>query len=99
MGGFSANEGADFFKNTSYGWRSVAAWFKKTNKVISGCGTDLFSSGVTYATMGKCIFGASVGTTRNPIYTAAAACMDTHMGTGSSGSPSTGSTCTHTSGE
>merc|ERR1719469_270314 len=82
----AGNKGADFFKNASYGWRSVAAWFKKTNKVISGCGKDLFSSDVTYETMGKCIYGKSVGTDRNPLYKAAKTCIATHTGTGSSGS-------------
>jgi len=89
----AGNQGADFFKNASYGWRSVAAWFKKTNKVISGCGKDLFSSDVTYATMGKCIYGASVGTSRNPLYNAAKTCIAAQTSS-SSGSTGTGSTCT-----
>jgi len=32
----------DFFKTPRYGWKSVAAWFKLTNRVIGDCGKDLF---------------------------------------------------------
>eukprot|EP00928_Gymnodinium_smaydae_P065292 TRINITY_DN4845_c0_g1_i2.p1 TRINITY_DN4845_c0_g1~~TRINITY_DN4845_c0_g1_i2.p1 ORF type:complete len:661 (-),score=49.64 TRINITY_DN4845_c0_g1_i2:454-2436(-) len=34
--------GKDFFQTPEYGWKSVAAWFKRTNVVIPGCGLDLF---------------------------------------------------------
>eukprot|EP00928_Gymnodinium_smaydae_P069860 TRINITY_DN5363_c1_g1_i1.p1 TRINITY_DN5363_c1_g1~~TRINITY_DN5363_c1_g1_i1.p1 ORF type:complete len:688 (-),score=90.02 TRINITY_DN5363_c1_g1_i1:294-2309(-) len=34
--------GKDFFQSPDYGWKSVAAWFKRTNVVIPGCGLDLF---------------------------------------------------------
>jgi len=34
--------GYKFFQTPVYGWRSVAAWYKLTNRVIPGCGKDLF---------------------------------------------------------
>ena len=50
--------GASFFQDSRYGWRSLAAWFKLTNRVISGCGIDLFRA--SYNTQTKCIFGKYV---------------------------------------
>jgi len=34
--------GYKFFQSPVYGWRSVAAWYKLTNRVIKGCGKNLF---------------------------------------------------------
>ena len=48
--------GASFFQSPLYGWRSFAAWFKLTNRVIPGCGLDLFTQ--SDATQTQCIFGS-----------------------------------------
>lgn len=45
--------GKDFFQTAAYGWRSVAAWFKRTNAVIPDCGIDLFDQPFEMQT--KCI--------------------------------------------
>ena len=47
--------GKDFFQSPNYAWRSVAAWYKLTNRVIPGCGYDLFTQ--SYETQSRCIFG------------------------------------------
>lgn len=47
--------GASFFQTPAYGWRSVAAWYKRTNRVIAGCGVDLFDA--SYDRQTQCIFG------------------------------------------
>jgi hypothetical protein len=44
-----------FFKEPQHAWKSAAAWFKRTNGVIPGCGTDLFAE--DYDTMTECILG------------------------------------------
>lgn len=36
----AASMGKNFFQTAAYGWRSVAAWFKRTNRVIGGCGAE-----------------------------------------------------------
>lgn len=46
-------QGETFFQTAQYGWRSVAAWFKETNRVIPGCGLDLFEQ--DYSTQTRCI--------------------------------------------
>jgi len=43
----------DFFKTPRYGWKSVAAWFKLTNRVIGGCNKDLFDE--SFAEQTRCI--------------------------------------------
>ena len=35
--------GKYFFQTSEYAWRSVAAWYKLTNRVIENCGLDLFT--------------------------------------------------------
>jgi len=45
--------GKAFFQNASFGWRSVAAWYKKTNRVVPGCNLDLFDH--DFATQTRCI--------------------------------------------
>lgn len=45
--------GDTFFKTPAYGWRSVAAWFKRTNEVIPNCGIDLFDQ--PFETQTRCI--------------------------------------------
>lgn len=47
--------GKVFFQTAAYGWRSVAAWFKLTNRVISGCGLDLWDQ--SFSTTTRCILG------------------------------------------
>ena len=47
--------GRSFFQSPIYGWRSVAAWYKLTNRVIPGCGFDLFTQ--SYDTQTYCIGG------------------------------------------
>jgi hypothetical protein len=44
-----------FFTSPIYAWRSLAAWYKLTNRVIPGCGIDLFKQ--SYETQTRCIFG------------------------------------------
>jgi len=67
--------GKDFFQTAAFGWRSVAAWFKTTNRVISGCGLDLF--GQPYATQTKCILGSAVD--RSEAYNVVGRCMAANM--------------------
>ena len=50
--------GASFFQDSRYGWRSLAAWYKLTNRVISGCGLNLFTQ--SYDVQTKCIFGQNM---------------------------------------
>lgn len=50
--------GKDFFQTPEYGWKSVAAWFKRTNGVIAGCGKDLFDE--TYEEQTRCILSRVV---------------------------------------
>merc|ERR1719335_1931826 len=47
--------GATFFQSPQDGWRSAAAWYKLTNRVIPGCGLDLFEQ--SFATQTRCILG------------------------------------------
>lgn len=51
----AASMGHTFFQTADYGWRSVAAWYKRTNRVVPGCGSDLFDQ--SYSTQTRCIFG------------------------------------------
>lgn len=46
--------GAEFFQSPEDGWLSVAAWYKLTNRVIPGCGKDLFDESFSEQT--RCIF-------------------------------------------
>lgn len=50
-----AAAGAAFFQTPRDGWLSVAAWYKQTNRVIPGCGKDLFEE--SFETQTRCIFG------------------------------------------
>eukprot|EP00931_Biecheleriopsis_adriatica_P077243 TRINITY_DN50848_c0_g1_i1.p1 TRINITY_DN50848_c0_g1~~TRINITY_DN50848_c0_g1_i1.p1 ORF type:complete len:570 (+),score=100.87 TRINITY_DN50848_c0_g1_i1:90-1799(+) len=63
--------GQQFFQVPEYGWRSVAAWFKKTNEVIPGCGLDLFDQPFEMQT--KCILAHIVS--RQESYDIVARCM------------------------
>jgi len=69
--GKATSMGKDFFQTASYGWRSVAAWFKVTNRVISGCGLDLFDQ--SYTTQTKCILSRVVD--RQEAYVVVGRCM------------------------
>merc|ERR1719498_1740238 len=51
----AASMGKNFFQSSQYGWLSVAAWYKSTNRVISTCGKDLFQE--SYNEQSRCIFG------------------------------------------
>lgn len=51
-------QGKNFFQDPAYGWRSVAAWYKRTNRVIPGCGLDLFEQ--SYDDQTRCILGRVV---------------------------------------
>lgn len=55
--GAAASMGKNFFQSSQYGWLSVAAWYKSTNRVVSGCGLDLFQQ--SYDTQSRCIFGSA----------------------------------------
>lgn len=67
----AASMGKSFFQSASFGWRSVAAWFKRTNGVIGGCGLDLF--GQAYETQTRCILGRVVD--RSEPYNVVGRCM------------------------
>eukprot|EP00756_Hemistasia_phaeocysticola_P019779 Hpha_TRINITY_DN15680_c3_g6::TRINITY_DN15680_c3_g6_i3::g.99988::m.99988 len=57
--GFSnTGRGYEFFQAHEYGWWSLAAWYKKTNGVIPGCGENLFDA--TFDRQTHCIFGGAV---------------------------------------
>ncbi|CAE7890494.1 HERC2, partial [Symbiodinium sp. KB8] len=47
-----------FFQSPQYGWKSVAAWYKRTNSVIPGCGQDLFD--LSYEEQTRCILSRVV---------------------------------------
>ena len=47
-----------FFKDPQFAWRSAAAWMKMTNRVIPGCGKDLFYE--SYDEMTRCILSRVV---------------------------------------
>lgn len=56
--GRSIAEKKQFFREADYAWLSAAAWFKSTNRVIPGCGKDLFPLSLDEQT--KCILGRVV---------------------------------------
>jgi hypothetical protein len=66
-----ASMGKDFFQTAAYGWLSVAAWFKSTNRVIGGCDLDLF--GQPYTTQTRCILSRVVD--RQEAYDVVERCM------------------------
>ncbi|CAE8711450.1 unnamed protein product [Polarella glacialis] len=61
----------NFFQNAEFGWKSTAAWFKTTNRVIPGCGEDLFDQ--TFARQSFCILGAP--SDRTEAYNIVASCL------------------------
>lgn len=63
--------GKNFFQTAEYGWRSVAAWFKRTNRVIGGCGKDLFDQ--SYDEQTRCILSRVVD--RKEAYDVVGRCM------------------------
>lgn len=67
--------GKDFFQNVQYGWLSVAAWFKETNRVIPGCGKDLFDEPMDGQT--RCILSQVVS--RQEAYDVVGQCMEKHQ--------------------
>jgi chitodextrinase len=52
----------NFFKEPAYAWKSAAAWFKRTNRNIPGCGKDIFPLSLDEQT--KCILGRVVDRTQ-----------------------------------
>merc|ERR1712137_795621 len=75
----AASMGKNFFQSSQYGWLSVAAWYKSTNRVVGGCGLDLFDQ--SYDTQTRCILGRVVD--RSESYNVASSCFDKHMLLGS----------------
>ncbi|CAJ1374826.1 unnamed protein product [Effrenium voratum] len=63
--------GKDFFQTANYGWKSVAAWHKLTNRVIPGCGEDLFDK--SYDDQTKCIL--SYVNDRSEAYNLVGSCL------------------------
>merc|ERR1719203_362541 len=63
--------GKSFFQTPAYGWRSVAAWFKRTNEVIPNCGIDLFDQ--PFETQTRCILSRVVS--RQEAYDIAGTCL------------------------
>ena len=53
-----------FFKNPKYAWKSAAAWYKRTNRVVRNCGFDLFPS--SYDEQTRCIL--SIVVDRSEVY-------------------------------
>ena len=51
-------ERSAFFKEPQFAWKSAAAWMKRTNRVIPGCGKDLFYE--SYDEMTRCILAKVV---------------------------------------
>lgn len=68
--------GKDFFQTAVHGWRSVAAWFKMTNRVIPGCGQDLFDQSLENQT--RCILGRFVS--RQEAYDVVGECLAQERG-------------------
>jgi len=64
--------GKDFFQSAEYGWKSVAAWFKVTNRVIPGCDKDLFDESFDEQT--RCILSRVVS--RQEAFDIVGACLD-----------------------
>jgi len=66
--------GKNFFQDNRYGWKSVAAWFLSTNRVIPGCDINLFDA--SYSEMTRCIF--SQVNDRSEAYQHVSQCMDAY---------------------
>eukprot|EP00928_Gymnodinium_smaydae_P014525 TRINITY_DN1533_c0_g1_i5.p1 TRINITY_DN1533_c0_g1~~TRINITY_DN1533_c0_g1_i5.p1 ORF type:complete len:295 (+),score=52.72 TRINITY_DN1533_c0_g1_i5:1-885(+) len=69
--------GKDFFQTPEYGWKSVAAWFKRTNVVIPGCGLDLFDQDFEEQT--RCILSRVVS--RQEAFDIVGSCLPDAVGT------------------
>jgi len=67
----AASMGKSFFQTPAYGWRSVAAWFKRTSRVIGGCGEDLFEE--SYDRQTRCILSRVVD--RSEAYDVVGRCL------------------------
>jgi len=67
----AAEMGKSFFQTPSFGWRSVAAWFKRTNDVIPNCGIDLFDQ--PFETQTRCILSRVVS--RQEAYDIVGTCL------------------------
>ena len=55
--------GKSFFQQPETAWRSVAAWYKLTNRVIKNCGLDLFTQ--PYETQTRCILEYAIDRSEN----------------------------------
>jgi hypothetical protein len=69
--------GKNFFQSPVFAWRSVAAWFKLTNRVVPGCGFDLFTQ--TFDTQSRCIAGFP--SDRKALLSVSTSCMASVMNT------------------
>ncbi|CAJ1434349.1 unnamed protein product [Effrenium voratum] len=67
----SSAMGKDFFQTAAYGWKSAAAWYKLTNRVIPGCGEDLFDKSFDRQT--QCILSRVVD--RSEAYNLVGSCL------------------------
>jgi len=67
----AASMGENFFKAPQYGWKSVAAWYKRTNSVIPGCNKDLFDESFDEQT--RCILSRVVD--RSEAFNIVGACL------------------------
>eukprot|EP00192_Tetraselmis_astigmatica_P004458 CAMPEP_0117694660 /NCGR_PEP_ID=MMETSP0804-20121206/27620_1 /TAXON_ID=1074897 /ORGANISM="Tetraselmis astigmatica, Strain CCMP880" /LENGTH=477 /DNA_ID=CAMNT_0005508471 /DNA_START=58 /DNA_END=1492 /DNA_ORIENTATION=- len=54
----TATDQQNFFKQPQHGFKSAAAWFKRTNSVIPNCGMDMFPA--AYEDQTRCILGRVV---------------------------------------
>lgn len=69
--------GKSFFQSSQYGWLSVAAWYKSTNRVAADdCGVDLFDA--PYNKQTECILGSPMD--RSETLKVATGCYDKFMG-------------------
>jgi len=71
--------GKNFFQSPEYAWRSVAAWFKLTNRMFPGCGLDLFNQ--TFETQTRCIKGFQLPSDRKALLSVSTSCMASVMNT------------------
>eukprot|EP00933_Yihiella_yeosuensis_P031045 TRINITY_DN2459_c0_g2_i3.p1 TRINITY_DN2459_c0_g2~~TRINITY_DN2459_c0_g2_i3.p1 ORF type:complete len:529 (+),score=81.92 TRINITY_DN2459_c0_g2_i3:90-1676(+) len=92
--GIAAALQKDFFQSPDYGWKSVAAWFKLTNRVLEeGCGADLFDQSLEDQT--KCILNGD--SSRQEEYDIVDSCLPPATTTTTTAATTTTSTTTTTS--
>eukprot|EP00437_Effrenium_voratum_P043830 CAMPEP_0181484300 /NCGR_PEP_ID=MMETSP1110-20121109/45910_1 /TAXON_ID=174948 /ORGANISM="Symbiodinium sp., Strain CCMP421" /LENGTH=628 /DNA_ID=CAMNT_0023610127 /DNA_START=47 /DNA_END=1933 /DNA_ORIENTATION=- len=74
-----------FFQSPQYGWKSVAAWYKRTNSVIPGCGQDLFD--LSYEEQTRCILSRVVD--RQEAFDIVGSCLSAAPSTSGTAAPTT----------